>query len=52
MNDLQDRNTELSGLSEECRNLKDELDDLRHTQEQVIKYETQIESYKKKMGEL
>ncbi|XP_052774694.1 protein Hook homolog 3-like isoform X3 [Mya arenaria] len=52
VNDLQDRNTELSGLTEECRDLKDELDDLRHTAEQVIKYEAQIDSYKKRMEEL
>ncbi|XP_052255870.1 protein Hook homolog 3-like isoform X2 [Dreissena polymorpha] len=52
VNDLQDRNTELAGLSEECRNLKDELDDLRHTAEQVVKYEVQIEMYKKRMEEL
>ena len=44
------QNAELVSLAEESRGLKDELDVLRHTAEQVVKYEAQIESYKKKMG--
>ena len=39
-------------LADESRGLKDELDVLRHTAEQVVKYEAQIESYKKKMGKI
>ena len=44
------QNSELISLADESRGLKDELDVLRHTAEQVVKYEAQIESYKKKMG--
>lgn len=52
VNELKEKTTELSSLVEESRGLKDELDVLRHTAEQVVKYEAQIESYKKKMDEL
>ena len=46
------QNSELISLADESRGLKDELDVLRHTAEQVVKYEAQIESYKKKMGRI
>lgn len=52
VNEIKDRNSELMSLADESRGLKDELDVLRHTAEQVVKYEAQIESYKKKMDEL
>lgn len=52
VNEVKDRNSELMSLADESRGLKDELDVLRHTAEQVVKYEAQIESYKKKMDEL
>lgn len=51
-NEVKERNAELVSLADESRGLKDELDVLRHTAEQVVKYEAQIESYKKKMDEL
>ncbi|KAK3090840.1 hypothetical protein FSP39_015087 [Pinctada imbricata] len=51
-NDLKQKNSELVSLADEARGLKDELDILRHTSEQVAKYEATIESYKKKLEEL
>ncbi|XP_071148505.1 protein Hook homolog 3-like isoform X3 [Mytilus edulis] len=51
-NDIKHKNTELTSIAEEARGLKDELDVLRHTSEQVTKYETMIESYKKKLDEM
>ncbi|KAL3869534.1 hypothetical protein ACJMK2_042202 [Sinanodonta woodiana] len=50
--DLKDKNSEMTALVEENRNLRDELDVSRHSSEQVAKYEAIIENYKKKMEEL
>ncbi|XP_060072280.1 protein Hook homolog 3-like isoform X1 [Ylistrum balloti] len=50
--ELKQKNVELTAIADEARSLKDEVDVLRHTSEQVSKYETSIESYKKKMDEL
>nr|ARR97151.1 protein Hook-like protein 3-like [Haliotis discus discus] len=47
-----EKNAELSALADEARSLKDELDILRHTSEQVAKYESTIESYKKKLEDM
>ncbi|KAJ8306098.1 hypothetical protein KUTeg_016643 [Tegillarca granosa] len=47
--ELKQKNGELGIMAEEARSLKDELDVLRHTSEQVAKYEATIESYKKKL---
>ena len=41
---------QLSGLADEARSLKDEMDVLRHTQDKVARYEATIEAYKKKLG--
>lgn len=51
-NDIKQKNAELTAIAEEARGLKDELDVLRHTSEQVTKYETLIESYKRKLDEM
>ncbi|XP_041357301.1 protein Hook homolog 3-like isoform X2 [Gigantopelta aegis] len=50
--DLKNKNSELTSLAEESRSLKDELDVLKHTSEQVAKYESVIESYKKKLEDM
>jgi len=50
--DLQQKNEELSTLSEEARQLKDEMDIMKHTTDKVAKYEATIESYRKKFEEL
>ncbi|XP_013415210.1 protein Hook homolog 3 isoform X2 [Lingula anatina] len=52
LQDQKQKNDELSSLAEEARTLKDELDVLRHTSDKVIRYETTIESYKKKLEEM
>lgn len=52
MSDLHAKNDELSSLAEEARSLKDELDILKHTSDKVTKYETTIETYKKKLEEM
>lgn len=49
---LNERNEQLQSLAEESQMLKDEMDVLRHSQEKVIKYESTIELYKKKLEEL
>ena len=46
------QNSELNQLASEARTMKDELDILRHVSDQVSKYESTIDSYKKKLGEL
>lgn len=52
VNELKEKNAELSSQADECRGLKDELDDLRQAAEQAVKYEAQIESFKKRIEEL
>ncbi|XP_021350901.1 protein Hook homolog 3-like isoform X2 [Mizuhopecten yessoensis] len=50
--EIKQKNVELMAIADEARSLKDEVDVLRHTSEQVSKYESSIESYKKKLDEL
>lgn len=50
--EMKQKNVELLAIADEARSLKDEVDVLRHTSEQVSKYESSIESYKKKLDEL
>ncbi|XP_069127500.1 protein Hook homolog 3-like isoform X2 [Argopecten irradians] len=50
--EMKQKNVELTAIADEARSLKDEVDVLRHTSEQVSKYESSIESYKKKLDEL
>ncbi|XP_056018043.1 protein Hook homolog 3-like isoform X1 [Ostrea edulis] len=50
--DLKQKNAELTKEVNDARTLKDEVDVLRHTSEQVTKYEGMIDSYKKKIEEL
>jgi len=52
LNELRDKNSELSKLASESQTMRDELDILRHSSDQVAKLETTIESYKKKMDDL
>ncbi|KAK7503948.1 hypothetical protein BaRGS_00004680 [Batillaria attramentaria] len=51
-NELKEKNAELTALASEARAMKDELDILRHTSDQVAKYEATIETYKKKLEEM
>ena len=48
--EFQQKNEELSSLAEEARTLKDEVDVLRHSSDKLAKYESTIETYKKKLG--
>ncbi|GFN86479.1 hook-like protein 3, partial [Plakobranchus ocellatus] len=50
--DLKEKNSELNKLASESRAMKDELDILRHTSEQLAKSESTIELYKKKLEDL
>ncbi|KAK6181515.1 hypothetical protein SNE40_009352 [Patella caerulea] len=50
--ELKDKNAELAPLAKEALALKDELDCLRHAADQAAKYESSIESYKKKIEEI
>nr|XP_022318582.1 protein Hook homolog 3-like [Crassostrea virginica] len=50
--ELKQKNAELTAFVNEARTLKDEVDVLRHTSEQVTKYEAMIDNYKKKLEEL
>lgn len=50
--DLQQKNEKLTSLTEEARNLKDEVDVLRHNSEKVGKLESSLETYKKKLEEM
>lgn len=50
--ELQTRNEELLKDREDLSILKDELDVLRHTNEQVGRYEASLEMYRKKMEEM
>ena len=47
--DLKQKNEELGFLAGEARNMKDEIDVLRHTSEKADKYEATIETYKKRL---
>ena len=42
----------LTALAEEARSLKDEVDILRQNEEKVKKYESTIESYKRKLEDM
>lgn len=50
--EMKQKNAELTAVVDEARTLKDEVDVLRHTSEQVTKYEGMIDNYKKKLEEL
>ncbi|CAG5118547.1 unnamed protein product, partial [Candidula unifasciata] len=50
--ELRDKNAELNKLAVESRAMKDELDILRHTSDQLVKSESTLESYKKKLEDL
>ncbi|ESO94445.1 hypothetical protein LOTGIDRAFT_118217, partial [Lottia gigantea] len=50
--ELKEKNAELSPLASEARALKDELDCLRDAADQAAKYESSIETYKKKIEEI
>ncbi|KAI8787128.1 protein Hook 3 isoform X1 [Biomphalaria glabrata] len=50
--ELKEKNAELSKLASESRAMKDELDILRHTSDQLAKSEALVESYKKKLEDL
>ncbi|BFY99275.1 hypothetical protein BsWGS_02315 [Bradybaena similaris] len=50
--ELRDKNAELNKLALESRAMKDELDILRHTSDQLVKSESTLESYKKKLEDL
>ncbi|XP_022087313.1 protein Hook homolog 3-like isoform X2 [Acanthaster planci] len=50
--EISQKNEKLTSLAEEARALKDEMDELRHTSDKVAKYESTIETYKKKLEDL
>ncbi|XP_072919174.1 protein Hook homolog 1 isoform X1 [Hemitrygon akajei] len=50
--EVQHRNDELNSLAEENLALKDEIDVLRNYSDKVIKLETTVETYKKKLDDL
>ncbi|XP_038075290.1 protein Hook homolog 3-like isoform X2 [Patiria miniata] len=50
--EISQKNEKLTSLAEEARALKDEMDVLRHTSDKVSKYESTIETYKKKLEDL
>uniref|UniRef100_A0A3B4B5Y3 Calponin-homology (CH) domain-containing protein n=1 Tax=Periophthalmus magnuspinnatus TaxID=409849 RepID=A0A3B4B5Y3_9GOBI len=50
--EVQHRNDELTGLAEESRALKDELDVLRNCSDRVVMLEASIETYKRKLENL
>ncbi|XP_071846791.1 protein Hook homolog 3-like isoform X2 [Apostichopus japonicus] len=52
LQDVLQKNEQLSALAEEARALKDEMDILRHSADKVSKYEATIDSYKKKLDDL
>ncbi|ESO12947.1 hypothetical protein HELRODRAFT_62008, partial [Helobdella robusta] len=49
---MQNKADSLSRLTEETRNMKDELDILRHTSDKVARYEMTISSLKKKIDDM
>lgn len=52
MLELQSKLDSLQQTAGEARHLKDEVDILRETADKVVKYESTIQSYKKKLEEL
>ncbi|KAM9763023.1 protein Hook homolog 1 [Menidia menidia] len=50
--ELQHRNDELTGLAEESRALKDELDVLRNCSDRVVMLEASVDTYKRKLENL
>ncbi|CAH2272923.1 Hook homolog 2 isoform X2 [Pelobates cultripes] len=50
--ELHQRNLDLTGLAHEAQALRDEMDVLRHSSDRVGKLETLVESYKKKLEDL
>ena len=50
--ELQSKQEELQKAADEANHLKDEIDALRETADKAAKYESTIESYKKKMEDL
>ncbi|XP_037105541.1 protein Hook homolog 1 isoform X1 [Syngnathus acus] len=50
--EVQHRNDELTGLAEESRSLKDELDVLRNCSDRVVMLEASVETYKRKLENL
>ncbi|OCT59379.1 protein Hook homolog 2-like [Xenopus laevis] len=50
--ELQQRNQDLTGLAHEAQALRDEMDVLRHSSDRVGKLESLVESYKKKLEDL
>ncbi|XP_071751794.1 protein Hook homolog 1 [Centroberyx gerrardi] len=50
--EVQHRNDELTGLAEESRALKDELDILRSCSDRAVKLEASVETYKRKLEDL
>uniref|UniRef100_A0A0B7ANI6 Calponin-homology (CH) domain-containing protein n=1 Tax=Arion vulgaris TaxID=1028688 RepID=A0A0B7ANI6_9EUPU len=50
--ELKEKNADLNKLACESRAMKDELDILRHTSDQLVKSESTVESYKKKLEDL
>ncbi|XP_060888344.1 protein Hook homolog 1 [Labrus mixtus] len=50
--EVQHRNDELTGLAEESRALKDELDVLRNCSDRVVMLEASVETYKRKLENL
>ncbi|KAF6035710.1 hook1 [Bugula neritina] len=50
--ELKDKSESLATLADEAKSLKDEVDVLRQNEEKVKKYETTIESYKRKLEDM
>uniref|UniRef100_A0A8C5Q1F2 Hook microtubule tethering protein 2 n=1 Tax=Leptobrachium leishanense TaxID=445787 RepID=A0A8C5Q1F2_9ANUR len=50
--ELHQRNQDLTGLAHEAQSLRDEMDILRHSSDRVGKLESLVESYKKKLEDL
>ncbi|KAL6107461.1 hook1 [Pungitius sinensis] len=50
--EIQHRNDELTGLAEESRALKDELDVLRNCSDRVVMLEASVDTYKRKLENL
>uniref|UniRef100_A0AAY5KYE2 Hook microtubule-tethering protein 1 n=1 Tax=Esox lucius TaxID=8010 RepID=A0AAY5KYE2_ESOLU len=50
--EVQHRNDELTGLAEESRALKDELDILRSCSDRAVKLEASVETYRRKLEDL
>jgi len=52
LNEMRDKNAELSKLVSESQTMRDELDILRHSSDQVAKLEAAVEQYKRKLSEI